>query len=73
MFYYSVTNHFYCSLFLSASAYNVLVAASALLGFGSAGLSVLSVTYIDENVPKKMMPLYIGNEQLNFEKKDFNL
>ena len=56
-------------LCLSASAYNVLVAASALLGFGSAGLGVLSVTYIDENVPKKMMPLYIGNEQLRLKKK----
>ena len=44
----------------SASAYAVILAASALLGFGNSGLSVLSVTYIDENVQRHLAALYIG-------------
>ncbi len=50
----------YSSFFVRDNAYRIFLVASTLLGFGNSGLGVLSITYIDENVPKHLAPLYIG-------------
>ena len=44
----------------SNQAYAIFLVASAILGFGNAGLGVLSITYIDENVPRNVAAMYIG-------------
>ena len=41
-------------------AFYVFMIAAALSGIGNAGLQVLAVSYIDENVEMKKSPLYVG-------------
>ncbi len=44
-------------------AFYIFMAAAALSGIGNVGLQVLSVSYIDENVPRKKSPLYVGKSR----------
>ena len=44
----------------SKRAYGIMMLASAFLGFGSAGLNILSVGYIDDNLPRNAAAFYIG-------------
>ncbi len=45
---------------VSRQAYGIMLMASALLGFGNSGLSILSVGYIDDNLPRNVAAFYIG-------------
>ena len=45
---------------VSNRAYGIMLLASALLGFGNSGLSILSVGYIDDNLPRNAAAFYIG-------------
>ena len=45
---------------VSNRAYGIMLFSSALLGFGNSGLSILSVGYIDDNLPRNAAAFYIG-------------
>ena len=47
---------------ISNRTYGIMLIAAALLGFGNAGLSILSVGYIDDNLPRNAAAFYIGKK-----------
>ena len=47
---------------ISNRTYGIMLIAAALLGLGNAGLSILSVGYIDDNLPRNAAAFYIGKK-----------